>query len=179
MPTKRQRRKRRRRIEGGKTAPAGSAVADQPEPTAVATEDAQRTPQTARRRAAGPERPAPPGGSFPLSELVILIGLVLLVAGFFVSGHQGGVMMIVGLVLGALGGLELAVREHFAGYKSHTTLLSGAVGLTVLVTLVLATSINPAICAGVAVLAFAGSLWLFATAFRRRSGGAVFRIRGR
>ena len=33
----------------------------------------------------------------------------------------------VGVVLAGLGGLEVAVREHFAGYRSHTTLLAGAV----------------------------------------------------
>ncbi len=131
----------------------------------------------ARRRADG--RPAPLWGSFPLSELVILIGLILLVAGFFVTGQRGGVMMIVGLTLGGLGGLELAVREHFAGYKSHTTLLSGAVGVAVLVGLILATSVNPAVCAAVAIAALVGSLWLFANAFRRRSGGALFRIRAK
>lgn len=87
-------------------------------------------------------------------------------------------MMIVGLTLGALGGLELAIREHFAGYKSHTTLLSGAVGLLVLVLLVLLSPLHPAVCVGIAVLAFAASVWPFATAFRRRSGGALFRIRG-
>lgn len=178
MATKRQRRKQRRRqasVPGDP--PAGPAAAGRSEPSAVARDDGERAP-AARERAASRQRPAPPWGSFPLSELVVLIGLILLVAGFFVSGQQGGVMMIVGLALGALGGLELAVREHFAGYKSHTTLLSGAVGLTVLVLLILVSPLHPAVCAGAAVLVFAGSVWLFATAFRRRSGGALFRIRG-
>ena len=30
-------------------------------------------------------------------------------------------MLIAGLVLGSLAGLELAAREHFAGYRSHSS----------------------------------------------------------
>ena len=37
-------------------------------------------------------------------------------------------MIAVGLALGALAGMELSIREHFAGYRSHTLLLSGAAG---------------------------------------------------
>ena len=33
----------------------------------------------------------------------------------------------IGVVLAALGGLEVSAREHFAGYRSHTTLLAGTV----------------------------------------------------
>ena len=33
-------------------------------------------------------------------------------------------MLIAGLVLGSLAGLELAAREHFAGYRSHSSLLA-------------------------------------------------------
>ena len=33
-----------------------------------------------------------------------------------------------GLALGSLAGLELSIREHFAGYRSHTLLLAGAAG---------------------------------------------------
>ena len=41
-------------------------------------------------------------------------------------------MLGVGLVLGSLAGLELSVREHFAGYRSHTLLLAAAVGVATL-----------------------------------------------
>ena len=33
-------------------------------------------------------------------------------------------MLIAGLVLGSLAGLELAAREHFASYRSHSSLLA-------------------------------------------------------
>src|SRR6266481_4824579 len=113
MATKGQRRKRRRRGTAGPP-PA------QNQPAAVAAGDAQR-PRTARRRP-GDERPPAPWGSFPLTEIVIFIGVVLLAAGFFVTPPQGFVMIAVGLGLASLAGLELTIREHFAAYRSHTLL---------------------------------------------------------
>jgi hypothetical protein len=84
----------------------------------------------------------------------------------------------VGLALGSLAGLELSIREHFAGYRSHTLLLSAAVGVPVFGALFVATTINPAICVAAGFVAFAGAAWLFTQAFRRRTGGALFRLRG-
>lgn len=128
------------------------------------------------RRTDGP--PPPPWGSFPLSELVVVVAIVFLVAGFFVAPPRGAVMIGAGLALGSLAGLELAVREHFAGYRSHTLLLAGAIGVAV----VAALYVLGAVVAGVALLAgiaaFGAFVWLFASAFRKRSGGALFRIKG-
>src|SRR6476620_3653908 len=106
MPTKRQRRKRRRRQTAG--TPHAEARS-----SAVALDDQQRA-RVSRRRAGNIERPPPLWGSFPLTEIVIFIGLVLLVVGFFFPPPQGLVMIGVGLGLGSLAGLELSIREHFA-----------------------------------------------------------------
>jgi hypothetical protein len=162
MATKRQRRKRRRRVS--ERAEPGPAVVP-----------ATAAPATARRTD-GP--PPAPWGTFPLSEIVVFIGIVILIGGFFVSPPQGFVMIAVGLVLGSLAGLELSIREHYAGYRSHTLLLAAAVGVPVFGGLFVATHISPAICVAAGLVAFAGSAWLFASAFRRRSGGALFRFRG-
>jgi hypothetical protein len=126
----------------------------------------------------GDQRPPAPWGSFPLSEIVVLIGIVLLIAGFVVKPPQGVVMIAVGLALGSLAGLELAIREHFAGYRSHNLLLSAAIGVPLFGVLFIATKISPAICIAAGLAAFGGAAWLFASAFRRRSGGALFRLRG-
>ena len=57
-------------------------------------------------------------------------------------------MIGTGLVLGSLAGLELSAREHFAGYRSHTLLLAGAVGMLVFGGLFVGVSaLHPAICA--------------------------------
>src|SRR3954453_23147481 len=74
------------------------------------------------------DRPPAPWGSFPLVELVVLLALILIVAGFIVRGERGGTMIVGGFALGSLAGTELAVREHFAGFRSHTTLLAGVTG---------------------------------------------------
>jgi uncharacterized integral membrane protein len=59
----------------------------------------------------------------PLAELVILAGIVSLAIGVL-GNHPTAIG--VGVALAGLGGLEVAIREHFAGYRSHTTLLAGA-----------------------------------------------------
>ena len=85
------------------------------------------------------ERPAAPWGTFPLSELAMLAGIV--VAGIGLAGGSGGwPILVAGIVLCALAGLELAFREHVAGYRSHTLLLAGVP--TVAVHAVLAVTIG-------------------------------------
>jgi hypothetical protein len=108
----------------------------------------------------------------------VLVGIVLLIAGFFVSPPQGLVMIGVGLGLGSLAGLELSIREHLAGYRSHTLVLAAAIGVPVFGVLFIATKVPVPICIAAGAVAFGGSAWLFAQAFRRRSGGALFRLRG-
>jgi xanthine/uracil permease len=103
--------------------------------------------------------------------------VVLLIAGFFTPPPQGFVMIAIGLGLASLAGLELSIREHYAAYRSHTLLLSSAVGVPVFGVLWVATRISPAICAAAGLLAFGGAAYLFASAFRRRSGGALYRLR--
>jgi hypothetical protein len=168
MATKRQRRKRRRRTTG---------ATPQSQSAAVVLGDQQRA-RAAKRRAGHDERPQAPWGDFPLSEIVIFIGILLLIAGFFIPPPQGFVMIAVGLVLGSLAGLELSIREHFAAYRSHTLLLSAAVGVPVFGGLFVATKLSPAICVIAGLVAFGGAAWLLTAAFRRRSGGALYRLRG-
>ena len=67
------------------------------------------------------ERPEGPFGPLPVSELAMLIGFIALVIGFL---NGGGPVVIVGLVVCALGVVEVTAREHFSGYRSHTTLLA-------------------------------------------------------
>jgi hypothetical protein len=181
MATKRQRRKRRR--ERGPGAPARPAprVADASGSGASASGSAAgpaRATRSASRRAGAADPPSALWGSFPLTEIVIFIGLVLLVVGFFVTPPQGFVMIAVGLGLGSLAGLELALREHFAAYRSHTLVLSAAIGVPVFGALFVLTKLSPAVCVAAGLLAFAGAAWLFASAFSRRSGGALYRLKG-
>ena len=139
-------------------------------PEGVAT----RRPGT-RRGGGGAGAPPPPWGAFPLSEIVVFVALVLLLLGFFVGPPQGPVMLGTGLVLGSLAGLELAIREHFSGYRSHTLLLAGAAGIAVILIAVLLADLTPLIAAIAGVAVAAALAWPLANAFRNRSGGALFR----
>ena len=76
------------------------------------------------------ERPLGPFGGVPVSEIAIFAGAVGVVVGLIGSG---GAPLIVGVIVCALGVLEVTAREHFSGYRSHTLLLAGipAVGTEV------------------------------------------------
>ena len=65
----------------------------------------------------------------PLVELAILAGLVLVVVGFVSGGDTGAVLVTGGVVLVAVASLELAIREHFSGYRSHSALLAAVIGV--------------------------------------------------
>jgi hypothetical protein len=131
-------------------------------------------------RRATRERPPAPWGSFPLTELVVLVALVVGVVGFIRLNTDSGKLMVgAAMVLGSLGGLEVTVREHFAGFKSHTTLLaaSTAVLSMVLISVVGGTSglAILGIVVAVGILVFVLAFWGFRQAFMRRSGGLGFR----
>jgi len=121
------------------------------------------------------ERPKAPWHPVPLVELCVLIGIVLIVAGFFFrDDRRGGILIVSGLALASLAGLDTVVREHFAGFRSHSTLLAGVP--TVLVTGILYFSRAPiAALLIAAVVVFAAAFTTFRRAFTRRSGGLSFR----
>ena len=131
------------------------------------------------RRSARPgmdERPPAPWGSFPLVELVVLLGIVLMVWGLVGWKGGGEVRFGAGIALASLGGLELSLREHLSGFRSHTTLLSGvAAFLTVTAIVLLAGSGRLWLLAAAALLVFAGSFFGLRQLFKRRSGGLGFR----
>jgi hypothetical protein len=141
----------------------------------AAPAEKRSAPAPSRRVAAADDRPPAPWGSFPLAELVILAGIVSLIVGV-VGQHPTGIGL--GVALAGLGGLEVAAREHFAGYRSHTTLLAGAVFvLTVGGVFYLADQIL-AVALAVGAVAFAIAFYLARRAFQRASGGLSFRVGG-
>src|SRR5437762_446344 len=123
------------------------------------------------------ERPPAPWGTFPLVELLVLAAIGLFIGGIVVRGDRGGVMVISALVLGSLAGLELSIREHFGGFRSHTTLLAGAAGVAagMLSFFVAGRDTGRVIFLPVGLAVFAAAFWLLRGAFKRRSGGPGFR----
>jgi hypothetical protein len=131
-------------------------------------------PRTETYKSRREDAPQPPWAPFPLNELCILLAIVLLVLGFFTRLDQRGVLIGAGIVLVSLSAGELALREHFAGYRSHTSLLAGIVAILLAVVLRVAGAPQVAILPA-GVLAFAGAFHLLRRAFVRRSGGVGFR----
>lgn len=150
--------------------PPQSAPAAKPEAV-----PATPKPKSQRQRQIADERPPAPWGSFPLVEIVVLVALVMLGAGLFVKGSQGSTLLVTGFALGSLAGLELSIREHFAGYRSHTTLLAGAAGIATLAILTFAAgeSVSAPISAGIAVAVGGLAAIGLVRVFRARSGRSI------
>jgi len=118
------------------------------------------------------ERPPAPWGSFPLAELTVLGGIVMLAIGVVGSNPTA---IGVGVVLACLGGLEVSAREHFAGYRSHSTLLAGTVFVLVVGSLFYAAGLILAICLAIGGVAFLAAFLALRRAFRKASGGLSFK----
>lgn len=131
--------------------------------------------QQAERRRTADERPPAPWGSFPLAELTVLAGIVALIVGI---ASQSPTAIGVGVVLAALGGLEVSAREHFAGYRSHTTLLAGVVFVLITGGLFYLAGLILAICLAAGAAAFAASFYTLRRAFQKASGGLSFKAGG-
>src|SRR5215217_1155003 len=111
---------KRSRKRGGGIAAAPAA----PPPAPRAARDERSSVRTARPRARD-ERPRAPWHPFPLVELCVLVGLILLIAGLVRWNDPGGREMLVGgMLLASLGGLDTALREHFGGFRSHALMLA-------------------------------------------------------
>jgi hypothetical protein len=142
--------------------------------TTRAERDAARAQSPARRSSS--ERPQAAWGSFPLSELVILIGILVMVWGFLSGEDDGPERVAAGLLIASLGGGELALREHLAGYRSHSALLAGVAAFAVVTAVALGfgpVKVWVLLLTGVPV--FAGAFYWMRELFKRRSGGLGFR----
>ena len=132
-------------------------------------------PRPARRpgRPSIEDRPRPPWHPVPLVELAVLVGIVLLVLGFLnLDEDRGKVLLVCGMALGSLGGLDTALREHFAGYRSHTTIIAALPAVVAAAALYFAAAPWPAVIAAAAVV-FATVFWLARRGFMRRARRAL------
>lgn len=160
------RRSRKRSAQGSpgelrSPAPAGDVSPLPPRPA----------PKALSRRAPAAERPPAPWGSFPLGELTTLAGIVILVIGFASASAQ---LLAVGFSLVALSAAELAAREHFAGFRSHSALLGLILGAVTAVVLVVVGAPRM-LQIGLAVAVFLAGAWMMRRAFQARAGGLGFR----
>jgi hypothetical protein len=157
-------------------------------PRAVAStrrdERAERQAQTASELKRGGrvlgregERPESPFGGLPISELAILLGLVASVIGFI---QGGGPALIVGLIVCALGVIEITAREHFSGYRSHASLLAAIPSVAIEVGIVLAFKPSQrAVLVLVVIPVFAGLFWWLRKRFLVARQARVARMHAR
>jgi hypothetical protein len=126
----RAKKKQRRRA---RSAAATPAVTARP-PEAAAVQRARRPDE----RAAAPPAPRRPSrldvrdgiprpdaiwAPFPLTEIAMAVGIVVFLAGFASGGARGAWLLAIGVVVLAVAVAELCLREHFAGFRSHSLLL--------------------------------------------------------
>src|SRR5215218_610135 len=169
----------------------GAVAAPSDEGTTRAERDAARRARAARMREGKPpaaskagrarpsldERPPPLWAPFPLTELLVLAGVVLMVWGFLSGGgREANAKLAAGLAIASIAGFELAIREHVTGFRSHTTMLAGVVAIATILALGFLfglKTLGPLLIA--AVLAFGASFYGLRRLFKRRSGGYAFR----
>lgn len=106
---------------------------------------------------------------------MILAGIISLAIGA-IGGHPTAIAL--GVALAGLGGMEVAIREHLAGYRSHTTLLAGFAFVLVTGLVFYAAGTILAVALGIGALAFALTFYLARRAFQRASGGLSYRVGG-
>ncbi len=152
-------------------------------PAPVKSVDAEQGPNPAakpRARRAEPEgRPPAPWGSFPLVEIVVLVGIAMLIAGVVVGTDEarGRTLLGTGLVLASLAGLELSIREHFGGFRSHTVLLASVVGVATMLGVSYIGGLDTTVSVGIGAVAGLAAGFLLVRAFRARSGGRSVKLR--
>jgi hypothetical protein len=108
----------------------------------------------------------------PLVEICVLVGLVLLVLGALdLRSDRGKLLLVLGMALGSLGGLDTALREHLAGYRSHTTVTASLPAVTTAAALYVA-RVPWTVLVIAAVAVFAGVFWWMRRVFMRRASRA-------
>jgi len=142
----RAKKKQRQRARGAGATATKPVAAAAPSPASAGArgERAERRASardaSSRRRAAAPAgtpprhpsrsevrdgipRPDAIWAPFPLTEIGMAVGIVLFLAGFASGGSRGVWLLTIGVVILTVVVAELCLREHFAGFRSHSLLL--------------------------------------------------------
>lgn len=127
------------------------------------------------RRARLSEAPPAPWSPFPLIEICILIGIILIVIGFVGGPSNRGALLGFGFALVSLSAIEQSIREHFAGFRSHSTILAAVCALASSIPLYFLTHIPQEVILVVAAVVFFLAMTTLRSAFARRAGGLGFR----
>ncbi len=118
------------------------------------------------------EAPKPLWHPWPITELLILTGLVVAVIGL-IGGTLA--MTLGGLVILGSASTELAYREHVAGYRSHSAMLATVIAVVGTTAVAFGASriglyLPPWALAVLALASFGALFGLLRRGFRRRTG---------
>jgi hypothetical protein len=117
-------RSRKRRPAGARRAPAGPGREVHAAASSAKARSATRASPTAPTYG---ERPEAPWHPLPISELLIFVGAIGAALGLSKAGHglsNGAPALLAGIGAVAIGTIEVTLREHRSGYRSHTTMLA-------------------------------------------------------
>jgi hypothetical protein len=123
----------------------------------------RQQPAPARSVASRQERPQSIFAGLPISELAILVGIIGLIVGWL---EHNNTALIAGASACGVGVLEVTAREHFTGFRSHTTLLAAVPALAVVTLVAVLTGIPRD---RILVLAPGVPVFLLCVTFLRRS----------
>lgn len=118
----------RRQRAAGRQASAGSAPGSSAGSSARSSAGSSANRPGRAAASTYGQRPPGPFAGLPVSEVAILAGVVGAVIGWV---QRASAALIAGIVVCALGVVELTAREHFSGYRSHSTLLAGMAAVAV------------------------------------------------
>lgn len=158
---------RRSRKRGGE-GPTPEGASGSPRPGSPA-------PGRASRRARLDEAPRPPWAPVPLTEICILGGAVLMVVGLVGGGSSRGLLLGFGFALVFLATIEMALREHLAGYRSHSALIAGCAAAVALGAAALLAGLPRIALAAVAAVVFVAVFVMMRSIFKSRAGGMSWR----
>jgi hypothetical protein len=133
-----------------------------------------RAPRT--HRAPMAEAPRAPWSPLALVGLCVVVAIVLIVAGLLTDGPRRGALLACGVALGSLAGLELAHREHLAGFRSESALLAGAGAVLLAVPLLLLTGLPQIALVAIGAAVFGLGFVALRRGFQARTGGIGFRV---
>ncbi len=97
----------------------------------------------AERRAR--QRPPAAWDPFPLTELMIFLGIVAIVVGAIlgIDDQPGQAIAFAGVALASVGALENMIREHFAGFRSHAGMFAFGLGVVTMIATAMAGAGRP------------------------------------
>ena len=140
------------------------------DPSAVAAPRRQATSRMDRFIEKADQRPKPPWHPVPLIEISVLAGIVAIVVGIINrEDEQGRLAILLGVSLASLAGLDTAVREHYGGFRSHSSLLA-AMPTVFTAILMGVIGVNVPIILPAALVVLAIAFWYFRSVFKRKTG---------